>query len=215
MASQCVAASHDLCDLPAPLRIVKGPQKSLQLTYNSLSARDPTHRVTDQEFSDKESLWVPKRQDRSQTPGAKRAYWTSVVDLSNPHARAWEEAIARCRGLLRRSSPNLRTCRRYLSWSRFRALHSTGSSGEYSSSQSSRRHGNGESSRTTSESTDASTAMSEGGCQPVSGGSRNPSGVPHQLSPRQMSRDSSNYILSPGITVVSQQQNLDVDDASV
>ncbi|OAA47708.1 hypothetical protein NOR_02198 [Metarhizium rileyi] len=210
-------------DRPSPLRIVK---RSRGNDYDA-DARGDTNAViydSDSEVSSiidrTKRLQIFKRRTQHQTPTA-RTFWASSVDLRHPQTRSWEEAVARCRGLLRRSTPNIRNYKRYLTIGRSRSAH-TESGRRLSSTCSSQPSASADyyrSSSTSSEEMDSTSVddmeyqhscESSGILEPQS-----PLGTSNQLSPRQMSQNTRTYILSPRVVATPQQKELDGTESSV
>lgn len=210
-------------DKPSPLRIIKRRRRN----RSNDDSGPNTNASIDDSDSDISSitartkyLQVFKRRLQQPNPTV-RNFWASSVDLRHPQTRSWEDAITRCRGLVRKSTPNIRNYKRYLTGGRSRSSQ-TESSGRISSTCSSHRKMSTTSYRVSS----ASSNEEESG-NPDGGSPQQRYGPSHvsqpqtprissnQLSPRQISQNTKTYILSPRIVVTPQQKELDGSEDSI
>lgn len=210
-------------DRPSPLRIVKrcrGNSSDVDLRANKKLAIDDSDSDVSSITDRTKHLQVCKRRVQHQSPTG-RAVWASSVDLRHPPTRSWEDAIARCRGLLRKSTPNMRNYKRYLPVGRSSSSQ-TESSGRLSSTCSSQPRTRTDGDRLSSTSsyemepkiTDDNNL--EQYCQSNRVfQSQAPGTASSRLSPRQMSQNTRTYILSPRIVAIPQQTELDGSEISV
>jgi hypothetical protein len=103
-------------DKPSPLRIVKRCRGN---GYDDDSGANTNASVSDNDSDtwsitgNMKQLHVSKKRAHGYNSSAQ-GFWASSVDLRHHQTRSWEEALSRCRGLLRRSTPNLGNYKRYL-----------------------------------------------------------------------------------------------------
>ncbi|KAG6008376.1 hypothetical protein E4U21_004580 [Claviceps maximensis] len=215
---------------PRPLRIVK--------RHRSIDSRRDEEEHTHTSGADSDSevasitaetqrLHIFKRRSRRHDSATGEALGSSMVDVSSASKKAWSEAVASCRGLLRKSTPDMKNYRRFLSFGQTSSSY-TSCSSRYSSLDSSHHRGSiddGLRRRCRRHLSSISSCEPDyvGAGAPVSGNVQQQrwtsdldfacgrqirqDGTSQQLSPRQMAKNTGGYILSPRIVVTAHNED--------
>ncbi|KAG6015499.1 hypothetical protein E4U54_003430 [Claviceps lovelessii] len=206
---------------PRPLRIVKR-HRSIEAgtdgeEHNHTSGGDSDSDVASI-IDGTHRLHIFKRRSRRRDVVIRRSFKSSLVEVNDSQKKAWGEAVASCRGLLRRSTPDMKSYRRFLSFGQTSSSH-TSCSSRVSSLDSSQQRGSMDDGRRRRHLSSISSYEREPDCAGasalVSGGAgrhwtpdhldaacgqqRHKDGSPQRLSPRQIARNTGGYILSPRI----------------
>lgn len=209
---------------PSPLRIVKRHRSSEsgndaeKNTY--ASAGDSDSDITNI-IDGTQRLQIFKRRSR-QCGLVRGEFGTSLAELNKAHRKPWGDAIASCRGLLRKSTPDIRSYKRFLSFGQSSSSR-TASTSRISSWDSSRQRSSTDGHHLPSVSSDeldfTNVQVSNDPQQWTPPDFRHGRQIrkdsPHQLSPRQISRNTGGYILSPRIVVTAQKEDIVGKNASV
>lgn len=208
---------------PSPLRIVKRHRSS----ESGNDAEESTYASAGDSDSDisniidgTQRLQIFKR--RSRPCGLARGeFGTSLAELNKAHRKPWGDAIASCRGLLRKSTPDIRSYKRFLSFGQTSSSR-TASTSRISSWDSSRQRSSTDGHHLPSVSSDEldfTSVQVSNDPQHWTSDFRHSRQMrkdsPHQLSPRQISRNTGGYILSPRIVVTAQKEEIVGKNASV
>ncbi|KAG5930290.1 hypothetical protein E4U53_002267 [Claviceps sorghi] len=201
---------------PRPLRIVKRHRSTESGGHGEEHVPAPGA-DGDSDVSDMidgaQRLHISKRRSRGRHVVAGGPFHGGLGEIGSAQKRAWGEAVASCRGLLRRSTPDIRSCRRFLSFGQTSSSDASCGS-RVSSADSSRRRGSTDDGRrqlSSASSCEADCAGALAGGRAVQqwtpdvdcGRKRRDDGSPQQLSPRQMARNTGGYILSPHVVVTA------------
>ncbi|KAG5971659.1 hypothetical protein E4U58_007270 [Claviceps cyperi] len=181
---------------PCPLRIVKR-HRSTELErrldenqYASADDYDISHII-----AGTQQLQVSKRRSRRRRDlGIRADFASSLAELNSAHKKAWSEAMFSCRGLLRKSTPDMRGHKRFLSFGQTSSSHSSSSSSRTSSGNSSLPRGSTDEGRRQLSSISSYEADFAGSV---------PVGSLQQLSPRRIAKNTGAYILSPRIVITA------------
>ncbi|KAG5976853.1 hypothetical protein E4U56_001099 [Claviceps arundinis] len=192
---------------PCPLRIVKrhrSTELERRLEENQYASgadydSDISHIIAGTQQLQVSKRWSRRRRDL----GIRAEFASSLAELNSAHKKAWSEAVFSCRGLLRKSTPDMRGHKRFLSFGQTSSSNSSSSSSRTSSGNSSLPRGSTDDGRRQISSYDAEFA----GSTPV--------GSPQQLSPRRIAKNTGGYILSPRIIVTVHNEEMLGENARV
>ncbi|KAG5981963.1 hypothetical protein E4U55_002471 [Claviceps digitariae] len=199
---------------PRPLRIVKR-HRSIDSRRDS---EEHQHTHTSGVDSDSDVASITDGTQRLHI-FKRRSRRRGVVEVNGAHKKAWGEAVASCRGLLRRSTPDMKSYMRFLSFGQASSSH-TSCSSRVSSAESWQKRGSTDDGRRRQLSSISSyeadgAGAGAGAGAPVSGDvekrhwtpRKDRDGSPQQLSPRQIARNTGGYILSPRIVVTAHNED--------
>ncbi|KAG5954081.1 hypothetical protein E4U57_004881 [Claviceps arundinis] len=192
---------------PCPLRIVKrhrSTELERRLEENQYASGADYDSGISHIIAGTQQLQVSKRRSRRRRDlGIRAEFASSLAELNSAHKKAWSDAVFSCRGLLRKSTPDMRGHKRFLSFGQTSSSNSSSSSSRTSSGNSSLPRGSTDDGRRQISSYDADFA----GSTPV--------GSPQQLSPRRIAKNTGGYILSPRIIVTVHNEEMLGENARV
>ncbi|KAG6234183.1 hypothetical protein E4U26_005919 [Claviceps purpurea] len=195
---------------PCPLRIVKrhrSTEVERRLEENQYVSADDYDNGIAHIIAGTQQLQVSKRRSRRRRDlGIRAEFASSLAELNSAHKKAWSEAVFSCRGLLRKSTPDMRGHKRFLSFGQTSSSHSSSSSSRTSSGNSSLPRGSTDDGRRQISSVSSYEADFAGSA---------PVGSPQQLSPRRIAKNTGGYILSPRIVVTAHNEETLGENARV
>ncbi|KAG6301472.1 hypothetical protein E4U09_005201 [Claviceps aff. purpurea] len=194
---------------PCPLRIVKrhrSTEVERRLEENQYVSADDYDNGIAHIIAGTQQLQVSKRRSRRRRDlGIRAEFASSLAELNSAHKKAWSEAVFSCRGLLRKSTPDMRGHKRFLSFGQTSSSHSSSSSSRTSSGNSSLPRGSTDDGRRQISSVSSYEADFAGSA---------PVGSPQQLSPRRIAKNTGGYILSPRIVATAHNEETKLSQIS-
>jgi len=213
---------------PRPLRIVKR-HRSTDSRKDKGEHTHPSGADSDSDIASitdgTQQLHIFKRRSRRRDAVTRGTLDSSMVEVNSaPHKKAWGEAVASCRGLLRKSTPDMKSYRRFLSFGQTSSSHTSCGSRVSSLDSSNQRGSIDDGRRRHLSSISSYEADCAGAGAPMSGivekqqhwtpdrdsacgwQRDKKNGSPQQLSPRQIARNTGGYILSPRIVVTTHHE---------